>query len=149
MVANTLDCISVRITSLFFPSRFDLIFLVLDPQDEQFDRRLATHLVSLYHQTKDQEETLYMVGLLLGVVSNGADFVSRCCFSLKGHGHSEGLHCLCTHLHPSFSLRRGRASACAGLCRLVAQSWLVPLAVLICTLHPPQTCARLGVIVEP
>ncbi|XP_071785606.1 DNA replication licensing factor mcm4-A-like [Asterias amurensis] len=31
-------------------SRFDLIFLILDPQDEIFDRRLANHLVSLYHQ---------------------------------------------------------------------------------------------------
>lgn len=30
-------------------SRFDLIFLVLDPKDEAYDRRLATHLVSLYH----------------------------------------------------------------------------------------------------
>ncbi|KAI0985563.1 hypothetical protein GJ496_005734 [Pomphorhynchus laevis] len=29
-------------------SRFDLIFLMLDPQDELYDRRLATHLVSLY-----------------------------------------------------------------------------------------------------
>ncbi|XP_026763074.2 DNA replication licensing factor MCM4 [Galleria mellonella] len=31
-------------------SRFDLIFLILDPQDEVFDRRLASHLVSLYFQ---------------------------------------------------------------------------------------------------
>ncbi|XP_013187745.2 DNA replication licensing factor MCM4 [Amyelois transitella] len=31
-------------------SRFDLIFLVLDPQDEMFDRRLASHLVSLYYK---------------------------------------------------------------------------------------------------
>ncbi|KAI5633222.1 MCM2/3/5 family domain-containing protein [Phthorimaea operculella] len=31
-------------------SRFDLIFLVLDPQDEVFDRRLASHLVSLYYK---------------------------------------------------------------------------------------------------
>ncbi|GBP35577.1 DNA replication licensing factor MCM4 [Eumeta japonica] len=31
-------------------SRFDLIFLVLDPQDEAFDRRLASHLVSLYYK---------------------------------------------------------------------------------------------------
>ncbi|XP_063694403.1 DNA replication licensing factor mcm4-A-like [Bolinopsis microptera] len=31
-------------------SRFDLIFLMLDPQDESFDRRLATHLVSLYYR---------------------------------------------------------------------------------------------------
>ncbi|XP_047536582.1 DNA replication licensing factor MCM4 isoform X1 [Vanessa atalanta] len=36
-------------------SRFDLIFLVLDPQDEIFDRRLASHLVSLYY--KDPTET--------------------------------------------------------------------------------------------
>ncbi|CAI8040059.1 DNA replication licensing factor MCM4 [Geodia barretti] len=41
-------------------SRFDLIFLMLDPQDEQFDRRLATHLVSLYHQSKEDEENVFM-----------------------------------------------------------------------------------------
>ena len=35
--------------------RFDLIFLMLDPQDEQFDRRLATHLVSLYHRHGEEE----------------------------------------------------------------------------------------------
>uniref|UniRef100_A0A914MHS0 DNA replication licensing factor MCM4 n=1 Tax=Meloidogyne incognita TaxID=6306 RepID=A0A914MHS0_MELIC len=29
-------------------SRFDLIFLVLDPQDEEYDRRLAKHLVNFY-----------------------------------------------------------------------------------------------------
>ena len=34
---------------------------MLDPQDELFDRRLATHLVSLYHQTEADEETLHMV----------------------------------------------------------------------------------------
>lgn len=37
-------------------SRFDLIFLILDPQNEIFDRRLANHLVSLYYKTKGQEE---------------------------------------------------------------------------------------------
>lgn len=37
-------------------SRFDLIFLVLDPQDELFDRRLANHLVSLYYETQADEE---------------------------------------------------------------------------------------------
>merc|ERR1712156_1183791 len=36
-------------------SRFDLIFLMLDPQDEVFDRRLGRHLVSLYY--KSQEES--------------------------------------------------------------------------------------------
>ncbi len=35
-------------------SRFDLIFLMLDPQDEVFDRRLGRHLVSLYHRGADQ-----------------------------------------------------------------------------------------------
>ncbi|XP_034835332.1 DNA replication licensing factor MCM4 [Maniola hyperantus] len=45
-------------------SRFDLIFLVLDPQDEVFDRRLASHLVSLYYQdptnTQDDEDVMNM-----------------------------------------------------------------------------------------
>lgn len=41
-------------------SRFDLIFLMLDPQDELYDRRLATHLVSLYHQTQEEEEEEYL-----------------------------------------------------------------------------------------
>merc|ERR1712079_41860 len=33
-------------------SRFDLIFLMLDPQDYKFDRRLGRHLVSLYYKTE-------------------------------------------------------------------------------------------------
>ncbi|XP_018574393.1 DNA replication licensing factor MCM4 [Anoplophora glabripennis] len=37
-------------------SRFDLIFLILDPQNELFDRRLARHLVSLYYKTRNEEE---------------------------------------------------------------------------------------------
>ncbi|KAI4468321.1 dna replication licensing factor mcm family member [Holotrichia oblita] len=37
-------------------SRFDLIFLILDPQNELFDKRLAKHLVSLYYRTREQEE---------------------------------------------------------------------------------------------
>ncbi|KAI4893339.1 hypothetical protein NFI96_024144 [Prochilodus magdalenae] len=37
-------------------SRFDLIFLMLDPQDEAYDRRLAHHLVSLYYQSEEQME---------------------------------------------------------------------------------------------
>ncbi|XP_074644247.1 DNA replication licensing factor mcm4-A-like [Tubulanus polymorphus] len=37
-------------------SRFDLIFLILDPQDEVFDRRLANHLVSLYYQDQEQAD---------------------------------------------------------------------------------------------
>ena len=37
-------------------SRFDLIFLILDPQNDLFDRRLARHLVSLYYETEPEEE---------------------------------------------------------------------------------------------
>lgn len=41
--------------------RFDLIFLMLDPQNELFDRRLARHLVSLYYKSRDEEEDELMV----------------------------------------------------------------------------------------
>ena len=41
---------------------------MLDSQDEQFDRRLATHLVSLYHQSKEDEENVYMVSESLPIV---------------------------------------------------------------------------------
>ncbi|XP_973671.2 DNA replication licensing factor MCM4 [Tribolium castaneum] len=37
-------------------SRFDLIFLILDPQSELFDRKLASHLVSLYHKAPQQND---------------------------------------------------------------------------------------------
>lgn len=33
---------------------------MLDPQDEQFDRRLATHLVSFYHQSQQAREDAFM-----------------------------------------------------------------------------------------
>lgn len=46
-----------------FPFRFDLIFLMLDPQNEIFDRRLAFHLVSLYYKTKQLEEDEILVSL--------------------------------------------------------------------------------------
>lgn len=42
-------------------SRFDLIFLLLDPQDELYDRRLARHLVALYYRSpgeREQEEEM-------------------------------------------------------------------------------------------
>ena len=50
----------IDLLSFFVEKRFDLIFLMLDPQDEQFDRRLATHLVSLYHQSMADEEGAYL-----------------------------------------------------------------------------------------
>ena len=37
-------------------SRFDLIFLILDPEDEMYDRRLANHLVSLYHTCEERQD---------------------------------------------------------------------------------------------
>lgn len=40
--------------------RFDLIFLMLDPQDEAYDRRLAHHLVSLYYQSEEQMEEEFL-----------------------------------------------------------------------------------------
>uniref|UniRef100_A0A7N6ALC6 DNA replication licensing factor MCM4 n=1 Tax=Anabas testudineus TaxID=64144 RepID=A0A7N6ALC6_ANATE len=46
-------------------SRFDLIFLMLDPQDEAYDRRLAHHLVSLYYQSEEQMEEEYLDMALL------------------------------------------------------------------------------------
>lgn len=33
---------------------------MLDPQDEQFDRRLGTHLVSLYNQSRQDREDSFM-----------------------------------------------------------------------------------------
>lgn len=39
---------------------FDLIFLLVDPQDEYYDRRLATHLVSLYHKSKQEEDSEFL-----------------------------------------------------------------------------------------
>lgn len=50
---NIIDNVQLPHTLL---SRFDLIFLVLDPQDEVFDRRLAGHLVSLYYATPQDDE---------------------------------------------------------------------------------------------
>ncbi len=43
--------------------RFDLIFLLVDPQDEYYDRRLATHLVSLYYKGKEEQTAEFLVRL--------------------------------------------------------------------------------------
>ncbi len=45
---------------LHYSTRFDLIFLMLDPQDEAYDRRLAHHLVSLYYQSEEQMEEEFL-----------------------------------------------------------------------------------------
>jgi len=36
--------------------RFDLIFLLLDPQDEDYDKKLARHLVSTLSRSHDDEK---------------------------------------------------------------------------------------------
>lgn len=36
-------------------SRFDLIFLLLDPDDRAYDKLLAQHLISLYYRTQEEE----------------------------------------------------------------------------------------------
>ncbi|XP_002731973.1 DNA replication licensing factor mcm4-like [Saccoglossus kowalevskii] len=57
-------------------SRFDLIFLMLDPQDELYDRRLANHLVSLYHrsQRESDEEHLDM-GLMKDYIAYARQYI--------------------------------------------------------------------------
>ncbi|KAJ8042333.1 DNA replication licensing factor mcm4-A [Holothuria leucospilota] len=58
-------------------SRFDLIFLMLDPQDEIFDRRLANHLVSLYHQGKEDVEEEHMdIGLLQDYIAYARTYIN-------------------------------------------------------------------------
>ncbi|CAH2089321.1 unnamed protein product [Euphydryas editha] len=59
-------------------SRFDLIFLVLDPQDEVFDRRLASHLVSLYYKdpTDTQEdENVVSMGVMRDYIAFAKEHV--------------------------------------------------------------------------
>jgi len=46
-------------------SRFDLIFLVLDPANELYDKRLAKHLVALYFKDKDAtDDEVLSMGIL-------------------------------------------------------------------------------------
>ena len=43
-------------------SRFDLVFLILDPQDEAYDKKLASHLVRLYYnkdEAQQREEEMF------------------------------------------------------------------------------------------
>lgn len=55
-------------------SRFDLIFLMLDPQSEQYDRRLANHLVSLYYKTENlQRDELMDTTLLQDYITYGRE----------------------------------------------------------------------------
>ncbi|XP_045537442.1 DNA replication licensing factor MCM4 [Papilio machaon] len=59
-------------------SRFDLIFLVLDPQDEAFDRRLAAHLVSLYYKDPadaEQDEDMINTSLMRDFIAYAKEYV--------------------------------------------------------------------------
>uniref|UniRef100_A0A665WZY4 DNA replication licensing factor MCM4 n=1 Tax=Echeneis naucrates TaxID=173247 RepID=A0A665WZY4_ECHNA len=58
-------------------SRFDLIFLMLDPQDEAYDRRLAHHLVSLYYQSEEQmEEEFLDMAVLKDYIAYARTYIS-------------------------------------------------------------------------
>ncbi|CAG0884263.1 unnamed protein product [Darwinula stevensoni] len=57
-------------------SRFDLIFLMLDPQDELYDRRLARHLVSLYDKSQEQEqEEILDMGILRDYITYAKEHI--------------------------------------------------------------------------
>ncbi|GCC26079.1 hypothetical protein chiPu_0004493 [Chiloscyllium punctatum] len=57
-------------------SRFDLIFLMLDPQDEAYDRRLAHHLVSLYYQSEEEIKEEYLdMAMLRDYIAYGRTYI--------------------------------------------------------------------------
>ncbi|KAL3185111.1 hypothetical protein MRX96_030991 [Rhipicephalus microplus] len=57
-------------------SRFDLIFLMLDPQDQRYDRRLAQHLVSLYYKKPEEAEEEQMeLGLMKDYIAYARTYV--------------------------------------------------------------------------
>ncbi|XP_012289041.1 DNA replication licensing factor MCM4 [Orussus abietinus] len=57
-------------------SRFDLIFLMLDPQDELFDRRLAKHLVSLYYKSApDAEDEIFDLSILRDYIAYAKEHI--------------------------------------------------------------------------
>lgn len=59
------------------PRRFDLIFLMLDPQDEAYDRRLAHHLVALYYQSEEQmEEEFLDMAVLRDYIAYARTYIS-------------------------------------------------------------------------
>lgn len=57
-------------------SRFDLIFLMLDPQDSRYDKRLAHHLVSLYYkQQAEVEEEQMELSLMKDYIAYARTYV--------------------------------------------------------------------------
>uniref|UniRef100_A0A0R3RRE8 DNA replication licensing factor MCM4 n=1 Tax=Elaeophora elaphi TaxID=1147741 RepID=A0A0R3RRE8_9BILA len=58
-------------------SRFDLIFLLVDSQNELYDRHLANHLVSLYYrETNDDECELLDLALLRDYIGYARSYVN-------------------------------------------------------------------------
>uniref|UniRef100_A0AAF5PZ15 DNA replication licensing factor MCM4 n=1 Tax=Wuchereria bancrofti TaxID=6293 RepID=A0AAF5PZ15_WUCBA len=58
-------------------SRFDLIFLLVDSQNELYDRRLANHLVSLYYrETKNDECELLDLALLRDYIGYARSYIN-------------------------------------------------------------------------
>ena len=59
------QCTSVifplQLTHELFIFRFDLIFLLLDPQNDTYDRRLARHMISLYFKSPEEEDADMLV----------------------------------------------------------------------------------------
>ncbi|XP_054016104.1 DNA replication licensing factor MCM4 [Hylaeus anthracinus] len=41
-------------------SRFDLIFLMLDPQSDSYDSKLASHMVALYYKVSEEDEDVQL-----------------------------------------------------------------------------------------
>ncbi|XP_013775385.1 DNA replication licensing factor mcm4-like isoform X2 [Limulus polyphemus] len=67
-------------------SRFDLIFLILDPQDELYDRRLARHLVSLYYKTREEEQEEFLdMALLKDYIAFARSYVQPRLSEPAGH----------------------------------------------------------------
>ena len=67
-------------------SRFDLIYLMLDPQDENYDRRLARHLVSLYYKTEDEvDENVLGIDILKDYIGYARSYVHPKITEEAGH----------------------------------------------------------------
>lgn len=67
-------------------SRFDLIYLMLDPQDENYDRRLARHLVSLYYKTEDEvDENVIKIDILKDYIAYARNFIHPKLSEEAGH----------------------------------------------------------------
>ena len=68
---------------------------MLDPQDEAYDRRLAKHLVSLYHQTREEEEEELVVSRGRG---GGREWVGSATDARpKGRGYQVQYLRICFH----------------------------------------------------